>query len=85
MDGTCVHVDHVTAFGVTMRTGFYGPYCNRACWELDAQPADKFEDAGRFGFDVRPIDNPRPSGQRIAWAVEVTAGPSHRACSSPSW
>jgi hypothetical protein len=47
---TVVHVDHVTAIGLKMRTAFYGPYCNRECWDLDAQPGDVFVDAGRFSF-----------------------------------
>jgi hypothetical protein len=45
-----VHVDHLTAIGVKMRTRFYGPYCNEECWKLDAQPGDVFEDQGRFEF-----------------------------------
>jgi len=44
------HVDHVTAIGMRLRTGFYGPYCNRQCWDLDAQPGDQFVDGGRFRF-----------------------------------
>jgi hypothetical protein len=41
-DGTpvCVHVDHMTALAIRRQVRFYGPYCNRACWQLDAQPGD---------------------------------------------
>jgi hypothetical protein len=51
IDSNVIHVDHVTAIGLKLRTRFYGPYCNRACWELDAQPGDEFNDHGRFRFD----------------------------------
>jgi hypothetical protein len=51
--GTCVHVDHVTCLGLRLRDAVYGPYHNRACWDLGAQPGDEFVDTGRFRFEAR--------------------------------
>lgn len=48
------HVDHLTAIGLKMRVRFYGPYCDRACWDIDARPDDEFVDVGRFTFDDEP-------------------------------
>jgi hypothetical protein len=36
--GFVVRVDHVRALALRMRTRFYGPYCNEACWQLDSGP-----------------------------------------------
>jgi hypothetical protein len=45
-----IHVDHITAIGLKMRTRFYGPYCDEKCWRLDAMKGDVFNDQGHFSF-----------------------------------